>query len=391
MRAVEAVLLFIMQLMNAQVSGGDLCAAAVASLVSGFPAVVAVGDGSLFTRLIADGASWQPCPPISLPLKGGPVTVGLPDGSMLIAVCDSNGTSMSTTATVARDQSLHIGDWSSLGGPACELAPITLVEDAARLHVFITAQDGVWHGHRLSLLTSSMPFSWNFLGSGQCVAASIDSGFIHAVLRDANGTLSSLVYARDHRETRSSWSASGAVGVGLSRGTPHFPHALRRSSLLELYMRAHDSTFRRAFEVPRSATPRSRMWQTETLGGALASSPSATEDDLGVMHVFGLGPDGTIWHNARRAQPERARVYELVESAFFGSAPPLTTAWMGWGSLGGDAFTAPLSTRRQDGLISVIVGGSDGFLYVKTQERNGNSTNWGAWHALGGPVKAFAC
>ena len=113
------------------------------------------------------------------------------------------------------------------------------------------------------------------------------------------------------------------------------------------------------------------------LGGAIASAvtPVATTDGGAADHAFALGPDGTVWHSARRDDD----------------------SWNGWGSLGGDSSTVPLAIVRKTplaaALMSVLVlGASDGMLYLKPQERHANgSVTWAPWRSLGGPAEAFAC
>lgn len=112
---------------------------------------------------------------------------------------------------------------------------------------------------------------------------------------------------------------------------------------------------------------RAAVWpRRQPLGGVLASAPVAAEEAAsGEQHLFALGPDGTTWHRAASAG--------------------------GWTSLGGEAVTVPLAAIRPDGLLSVVVGGSDGHLYVKPMVRANGTVGWGVWASLGGPVNMFAC
>ena len=74
-------------------------------------------------------------------------------------------------------------------------------------------------------------------------------------------------------------------------------------------------------------------------------------------------------------------------------APRLGGTAQPWGSLGGEAATAPLVARRpSSGLLSAVVADVEGMLFLKPQVAFSNGTvGWGSWAALGGPVRSFAC
>ena len=160
------------------------------------------------------------------------------------------------------------------------------------------------------------------------------------------------------------------------------PHNRRTSTLVQLIGRGRtDSAAYRLAQAPLRP-PREVAWgRKQPLGGVLASAPTAAEDSSGHMQVFGLGPDGTVWH--------RTLVSTDAASKLRSSQPSTQVVLSPWGSLGGDFVTVPLAAIRASGAVSVLAGGSDGMLYLKSQDAQGAA--WDNWRSVGGPIRVFAC
>jgi len=96
-----------------------------------------------------------------------------------------------------------------------------------------------------------------------------------------------------------------------------------------------------------------------TLGGVLASSPTACSMTSGTIDVFAKGNDNALWH-----------------MAWDGSS------WSGWESLGGYIVGSPSCMRRSGSAMSVYAKSQDGSMVHKYW--NGSSSTWRDWENVGG-------
>ena len=257
-----------------------------------------------------------------------------------------------------------------------------------------------------ALLFASAPsvplMAWSSLSArvtASPVAAFDSAGTLHLVGRGGSGQLfhRSATYGggggSQGRGSGSSgagwrWAVRWHALDGRVRGSPRLPLRSRPLMLLDLLGRGRaDSAAYRVAQAPLRP-PREVAWgRRQPLGGVLASAPTAAEDAAGRLHVFGLGPDGTAWHRTL-ASPDTAAAPRPPSD---GEAPSLVTSLPPslWGSLGGELNSVPLAALRADGTVSVVVGGTDGSLYLKSQQQHG--ADWGEWRSVGGPIRTFAC
>ena len=94
-------------------------------------------------------------------------------------------------------------------------------------------------------------------------------------------------------------------------------------------------------------------------------SPQVTENQDGRLEVFGVAPDGAVWH-------------------IWQTSP--NNGWSGWGSLGvpGPGTTVLLSIgQNQDGRLEIFSIGKDGSLWHIWQTSPNNG--WSGWGSLGQP------
>ena len=403
----------------------DFCPAAAVSTGGASMIVVAqAANGQVIAKAVgADGraSSWSVASPASgNSLRGGPAVAVLPRGlGMFVAVCDGAGTlrgALLRPPAGASEQPAW-GAWHPLGAAPgdCGFTPTLVADERSLLHAFaVAARDGeLWHGtwaadalNLDSMLSAKASadgaplFAWQSLTArftASPVAAIDASGELQLVGRGASGQLfhrsathsatpGATFSATPGGGSRWSWRPRWHALDGPVRGSPRLPLRTRATPLLELVGRGRtDSAAYRLSQTPLRP-PREVAWgRRQPLGGVLASAPSAAQDGNGDMHLFGLGPDGTVWHR-RLAQPDSATPPPLP--------PAVVTPPSQWGSLGGELDSAPVAALRADGLVSVLAGGVDGQLYLKSQEAksaDGSASGWGAWRSLGGPIRAFAC
>jgi uncharacterized protein YkwD len=96
-----------------------------------------------------------------------------------------------------------------------------------------------------------------------------------------------------------------------------------------------------------------------TLGGSLASEPTAASWGGGRIDVFATGTDGALWHRALSGG-----------------------VWQPWDVLGGSFTSGPGAVSSSKNHIDVFARGLDGALWGRSL---GGST-WGPWYTLGGKL-----
>jgi hypothetical protein len=97
------------------------------------------------------------------------------------------------------------------------------------------------------------------------------------------------------------------------------------------------------------------------IGGAGSSAPSACSWGSGHTDVFVQGSDGHLWQRTREG-----------------------TSWTSWQPLGGVLTSAPAATSPGNNLIDVFVRGTDGAVWYKDWD----GTSWSGWQSLGGQIAA---
>ena len=144
-----------------------------------------------------------------------------------------------------------------------------------------------------------------------------------------------------------------------------------------------------------------------SLGGQLASSPSAVSRQAGVMDVYIAGTDGAVW--CRSYSSGTWSAWYKVGGQVASGTGPAASGWPGredvfiqgtdgalhqitwtaangwattWANLGGALTSSPAAVSRATGLIDVHVRGTDGADWYKSYVPGA----WSGWHSLGGQL-----
>jgi hypothetical protein len=152
--------------------------------------------------------------------------------------------------------------------------------------------------------------------------------------------------------------AADVVGAPVGAGAPAV--YAESSTVLDLFIRGADN----ALYVKTGTLDTTTgiwTWSTATsLGGIMASAPSAISSTSGVVDVFYRGSGGAaIWEVQ----------YQIS-----------TKTLINWAPIGGAGSSAPSACSWGLGRTDVFVQGSDGHLWQKTRE----GTTWTGWQPLGG-------
>jgi hypothetical protein len=152
--------------------------------------------------------------------------------------------------------------------------------------------------------------------------------------------------------------ASGVVGAPVGAGAPA-AYAVDPTHL-DLFIRGSDNALwvkTGTFDTGTGIW----TWSTATsLGGIMASAPSAISSTTNVVDVFYRGSGGAVIWDVQ---------YSLT-----------TNTLINWSPIGGAGSSAPSACSWGSGHTDVFVQGSDGQLWQKTRE----GTSWTGWQPLGG-------
>jgi peroxiredoxin len=147
---------------------------------------------------------------------------------------------------------------------------------------------------------------------------------------------------------------------------------------------------------------------SQSLGGALTSSPAATSRNPGGITVFARGSDGAVWYRDY-VGGSWGNWVSIGGQTPVGTGPAVCswgagrldvfvegtngglyhkwytgTAWSNWEYLGGALTSSPAATSRNPGGITVFVRGNDGGVWY----RDCVGGSWGKWVSIGGQSPA---
>jgi hypothetical protein len=136
---------------------------------------------------------------------------------------------------------------------------------------------------------------------------------------------------------------------------------------------------------------------------AAGVAPSAVAESTGVVDLFYVAPNGTVWtgpvHGMTGAlqQVSNGKVISAV-SGFFGAGvvaifgegtdhqlwwtTRVNGTWAPWSSLGGNLTSQPAAVFRGPFNYSVYIRGSNGAVWA----RDHSTAGWNAWHSIGGQL-----
>ena len=136
---------------------------------------------------------------------------------------------------------------------------------------------------------------------------------------------------------------------------------------------------------------------------AAGVAPSAVAESTGVVDLFYVAPNGTVWtgpvHGMTGAlqQVSNGKVISAV-SGFFGAGvvaifgegtdhqlwwtTRVNGTWAPWSSLGGNLTSQPAAVFRGPFNYSVYIRGSNGAVWA----RDHSTAGWSAWHSIGGQL-----
>jgi glucose/arabinose dehydrogenase len=286
-------------------------------------------------------------------------------------------------------QSLRVFPVDAAGNVGAPFAPAPLDHTVGRIRGAELGPDGVLYvttdngsnDRILALRATGVDSS----GAG---ATSTGAGRIDLAARRADGSLAT-------RQLTTSWSPYAGAGGA----TTADPDASSRggTDVLDLWVRGTDGALWQRTRTGTSWGP----WVT--LGGGLASAPTAVSWAPDRVDVFARGLDGALWWRSftgrwngwvwlggsLTSEPEVASwspgrldvVARGADGAIWHRA--LTGAgWSAWGSLGGGFTTGPAIGSTGANRLDVFGRGWDGQVWT----RRWNGAVWSAWQSLGGSI-----
>jgi peptidoglycan/xylan/chitin deacetylase (PgdA/CDA1 family) len=141
----------------------------------------------------------------------------------------------------------------------------------------------------------------------------------------------------------------GSRGTGWAR-----PAASATSAGVHLFVRSASGSL-------SVRTARGGSWSGwSSMGGQLIGGPAAVATSQTTSTAFGVGTDSHIWQNT------------VTDSGSVGA----------WTEIGGTVTSTPGAARAPDGVLSVVVRGTDGAAWL----RQNTGGTWGGWTSLGGTM-----
>jgi len=195
------------------------------------------------------------------------------------------------------------------------------------------------------------------VGVGAPAVYAVDSTHLDLFIRGADNAL--WVKQGTFNTGTGIWTWSPATSLGGIMASA--PSAISSTSgVVDVFYRGSGGAV--IWEVQYSLTLNTVI-NSNSIGGAGSSAPSACSWGLGRTDVFVQGSDGHLWQNTRQ-----------------------DTTWTGWQPLGGVLTSAPGATATaQAGTnqIGVFVRGSDSVVWYK---HYAGGLGWGGWTSVGGLV-----
>ena len=178
--------------------------------------------------------------------------------------------------------------------------------------------------------------------------------------------ITGAIWTRTLLDASHTWTAATSLG-GL---TPSEPVAQTTTtggtSRTDVYVRGNNN---RLYHKSMKNGVWSASWG-DSLGGELKSKPAVFSDRLwtnGRQYVFAQFTDNTVRYRVAQYDP--------------------VTSYGPWISLGGHVTAVPSVVSNVDGLLTVVVRGTDSALWTKHQT---SPTTWSRWQGLGGVATSGA-
>lgn len=366
----------------------------------------AIGDDSVIyhksqSKGQAGWTQWDKL--LSSPKRHGGLEVSrAASGQLILLVCADDGSirlAVQESANAVGPGSW--GAWQQLAGPpdgGCAHRPTVLVDAEGHAHTFAVSKGGLklWENVRTAQSDCSLAATsasvercgeWRSLG-GEVEAAptaSLDSeGRIHLFLLGPAGA----VFTRQQEwlpRGGTQWSEWKAL-VGGASSSPQLPAVAGSTHLFNVFARGRDHAVYHVRQTPlasRTVEHAAQWLPWDRIGGVVASAPAAAANIDGLLQLFAIGADRTLW--------QARQYFGEVRGKRSASSPAVELQWSAWSSLGGEASAAPTLVTRSDGLIEAFIRGADRNVYRKPQIHQAGNLTWGEWEFVGGPVAAFAC
>lgn len=208
-----------------------------------------------------------------------------------------------------------------------------------------------------------------------------------------------MIDTYDYGKQSSNWSGWSVVGGGQILGAP-CAVSLQENELFVFARGASNDL------ITRSWSPNNGWSSWRSLGGALASSPTAASANAGQIDVFVEWQDHTLynihynwgtWQGWRPMNGQIRSAPSAISKAsgqldVFARGPDdslyalwwnSSQGWSSWYSLGGVISSAPSAASKEYMQIDVFARGSDGMMQGKWWN---TSEGWSGWYGLGGPI-----
>jgi hypothetical protein len=153
------------------------------------------------------------------------------------------------------------------------------------------------------------------------------------------------------------WAADAVVAISV---WPQWNNPGYQADTLHFFHRGTDNAVYWA-----NTPPSTYDWDYGTgwvsLGGVIRYFPAAafeghTTAGGAKVSMFAIGTDNAVWYRSYNGG-----------------------GWAGWGSLGGNATSAPAAASYADNWMSVYVRGADNYLWARDRA----TTTWSSWHRVG--------
>jgi hypothetical protein len=275
-------------------------------------------------------------------------------------------------------------DWTTISESHTFLSPpVPVITAAGTCMIFgiDSRTHSVWYSESTPITSEVFSFSnWVDLGGDATSPPSVlidAESLAHVFIRGTNRGLWHLAEIYPRAETVlegavKTWGEWECIG-GVMSSSPRVPVALNGANLPEVYGRAADKALwsRRLVAHHDGVGAEWDAWTS--LGGVLASGPSAVLNDDGVVQVFARATDKAIYSKSQ-FEDENGE-----------------THFTQWHTLGGMFSTTPSVIVRADGLIDIFARGVDKAIWHSHQVESNGTRTFSSWHSLGGHTRKFTC